>query len=463
MLIETFSGIRGFEKDLTEESIGKYILSYTLWLKQEVKKPTVVIGMDPRPSSYRIKKTMIKELLAEGCNVLDVDVNPTPAIELAVREFKADGGIIITGSHNDVEYNGWKFLSSNGAILEPEHADWVISNAQKAVVCEKKPLGKAVDKVKEASEKYIEYILGFLDKEAAETIKKRKLKAVVDPNGGAGAVVVKEILGRLGVKVIAKNMKIGGFVRTIEPNVNSLDYLSEVMKQEKADIGAGFDCDADRVEFLDDLGRMMSGQFVAGLLAEEVLPGWESGNKVVVINDATSWLIKEVAAKYDAKVVEVEVGEINVVKGMDKYDSIIGLEGSNGGCMVAPSRCRDGIQTLVFILGLIAKSGKKLSELYDELPKYYTPRINVKRSDIDVVDVKKKIEKTFRNQGYKIQKTGDETGGLKIVIDDTSWIWYRASKTEHGVFRIIVDSKSKEKSEDLLRKGEQVFRIAVGE
>jgi len=254
-------------------------------------------------------------------------------------------------------------------------------------------------------------------------------------------------------------MKLGEFIRTIEPNVNSLDYLSETVKRDKADIGAGFDCDADRVELIDDQGRMLSGQYVFGLILEEVLPN-DSG-EIVVANDATSWLAKEIAAKYGFSFKEVEPGEINIVKAMDKFKTNIGGEGSNGGCIVTPSRCRDGMQTLVFILNLIAKSEKKLSELYDEMPKYYTPRINIKRSDIDVIKTRARIEDIFKKQGYKIKKTGDETGGLKIILDD-GWIWYRASKTEHGVFRIIVDSKSKERSEQLLEKGEDVFKAAVG-
>ena len=348
-------------------------------------------------------------------------------------------------------------MDEKGSILEPKDANEVIKNSKKAMLCEKEPKGKVIDKAKEATQNYIDYILGFLKKEDIEKIKQRKLKVIIDPNGGAGAVGTKEILEKLGVDVVAKNMELGVFNRSIEPNVTTLAYLADVVKEEKADLAAGFDCDADRVEFLDDTGRMLSGQYVAALLTEEILSDYKKDNKIVVINDATSWLIKEIADKYGARIEEVEVGEINIVKGMEKYDSILGLEGSNGGCIVAPSRCRDGIQTLVFILNLIVRRGKKVSELYEELPKYYTPRINVKKENVDVIKVRKKIEGIFKKKDYIIQKTGDETGGLKIIIDDASWIWYRTSKTEHGVFRIIVDSKSKEKSEELLKMGEKIF------
>ncbi len=460
MLVESFSGIRGvYDEDIDLDVVKRYISAFVKFLKLKNEKPTVVVGMDTRPSSAEIKSVMVAEFLCGECDVIDVGVNPTPAIELGVREYKADAGVIITASHNEPEWNGWKFLDEKGSILEPKDIDLVISNFREGVSLGKCGKGKVDDKSKELVDVYADYVVDSLG-EGAKLLK--GMKIVADPNGGAAAVVLKKIFDKLGVEVVEKNMKLGEFKRRVEPNKKNLAYLSSLVKKKKADLGAGWDCDGDRVEMIDDKGEMISGQYSLAFMLEEVLSNLDGEeNKIVVTNDVTSGVVKEVCAKYGAKVEEVEVGEINVVKKMYDLRAVAGGEGSSSGGILPPTRCRDGMQTLVFVMRLVARTGKKLSELYEEFPKYYTPRKNLEADDVDIVKVKKKIEEMFVDEGYNVKKTGDETGGLKIVIDDTSWIWYRESKTESGVFRVIVDSKSEEKSEELLKKGEEAFNEAV--
>jgi len=464
MIIESFSGIRGvYGKDINTEIARKYVVAYAQFLKLKKQKPTVVIGMDTRQSSPEIKKVMTEKFITNGCDIIDSGVNTTPAIELAVREHKADGGVIITGSHNEPEYNGWKFLNTNGSILEPEDADLVISNYRKGTkITAAKTKGNIVDKTEEIRKAYIKFVLSSVGKEGIEKIKSKKLKIIVDPNGGAAATVIREVLQQLGADIVEKNMKLGEFKRPIEPNSKTLVYLSNAVKKEKADLAAGFDCDGDRVEMIDDCGEMISGQYVLALITEEILSQNKQKNSIIIVNDATSGIVKEIAEKYGAKTEEVEVGEINVVKKMEEKKSLVGGEGSNGGVIIPPSKCRDGIQGLAIMMRLIVRTGKKLSQISKELPKYYTPRTNVKcEADVDLRKLKRKIEEISIEEGYAITKTGDETGGLKIIIDDTSWIWYRGSKTEAGVFRIIIDSKSEKKSQELLKKGEEIFQKAV--
>jgi phosphomannomutase/phosphoglucomutase len=258
------------------------------------------------------------------------------------------------------------------------------------------------------------------------------------------------------------NMELGKFNRKIEPNMHTLKKVAEEVKKNNADFGAGFDCDADRVELVDDKGSMVSGNYVLALAVEEVLSNYNGNNRIIVINDATSNVVKEVAERHNAKVEEVEVGEINVVKRMYEVKSPISGEGSNGGVIIPPARCREGLMTLIAIIRLLARTKKKLSDICEEFPKYYTPR-QAFSSEGDTVKIKGLIEKKFREKGYEIRKTGDETGGLKIVIDEKSWLWFRDSKTELGAFRIIADSNDESKANEILQQGVDAFKEAEAE
>jgi phosphomannomutase/phosphoglucomutase len=457
MLVESFSGIRGvYREDLDEDTAKRYAKSYSKFLLKNTGKPTIVIGRDTRPSSESLKDAMI-EVLLQDCDVIDVGINTTPAIEFAVRYLNADGGIIISASHNEPEYNGWKFLTDNGSILEPDDAKEVINLFHKTPVIQSQKFRGKLDEA-DITDDYISSVLEAVGEEGIKQIKEAGLKAVVDPNGGASAVLIKDALERLGVNVIEMNMELGIFKRKVEPNAETLVKVAEKVKENDADIGAGWDCDADRVELVDNKGRLISGNYVLALAVEEVLSNYKGKDRIIVVNDATSNLIRDIAEKHNAKVKEVEVGEINVVKKMYELNSPVGGEGSNGGVIIPPARCREGLLSFMIILRLMARTKKKLSELYEELPRYYSPREAISCSPENQTKIRQLIEKKFKDLNYKIQKTGDDTGGLKILTDKKSWLWYRASKTEAGIYRIISDSDDEEKAKDLLAEGIRVFK-----
>ena len=470
MLVESFSGIRGLYKtDLKKDLIVGYALSFSNFLKEKTEKPTIVIGMDTRPSSKQIKDEMISVFVSQSIDVIDVGLNTTPAVQLGIRLYKADGGVIITASHNEPEWNGFKFLSEKGSMLKPEDVEEVIKDRKLIKAKESKVKGALVDKEKELQRAYIDFILDIIGKEGIRSITKAGLKLVVDPNGGTAATVIRGILEKAGVEVIGKNIELGVFNRLIEPNEKSLAYLAFYAKDLDADLGAGWDCDGDRVEIVLPDGRMLSGQYVLALVVDEVLSGYKGKNKVVVINDATSNLIYEVAEKYNTNVVETEVGEINVVEKMDELNAPVGGEGSSSGGIIPPSRCRDGILCLMLILRSMAKKRKKLSEILNSLPQYFNSRIDMRCEPGKAAGLRRRLENYWKNQKYikEIRKTGDETGGLKIIREMTKegpgWIWYRASKTEAGVFRIITDTKSKLYADKLLAMGEKAFNDCLNE
>lgn len=468
--MQSFSGIRGlWQKDLTEEVVSKYAYCFLSLLRKAKKNPVVVIGSDTRPSRNAIKDSLYKIF----DKVIDIGIAPTPAIELAVRTFKADGGIIITASHNEPEYNGLKFLDSTGAILSPKVCSALIEDYQKV-----KDLGtedfdkkftydttvmgpfkeKQVEKKnKEALNHYADFIQKLVGKKGIEQITNAKYTMLIDPNGGAG-VVAKPIIEKLGVKTITINEVIGEFNRKIEPNKDSLAYLKPLIKTYKADFAAGFDCDADRVEMVLPNGKLISGQYILALVVDEILSSSSSKGKTVVTNDVTSGVVSEIAKSYKAKIKEVEVGEANVVSAMRKLKSPVGGEGSSSGAIVPPSTCRDGILTLAFILRLMAKQKKPLENIINKYPVYYTERTNVTIDPSKHDTLKKNIKSYFKKQKRTIQETGDITGGLKIIFPENAFLWFRASKTEPNLMRIIADANNRTKAKKLLKKGTSFFK-----
>jgi len=397
---------------------------------------------------------------------------PVAAVELGVREFKADGGIMITASHNEPSFNGFKFLDKDGAVLRPKDIDYVIKEFNKKNPINKNnknPLKnnlkdslnnknlnfneknnsmnknynknlKIINKNKDLIEKYsyfLKKIIGEFD---------NKVKIILDVNGGSG-VILNEIIKKLdfgNIKLV--NGRAGKFKRKIEPNAESLDYLKEIM--EDAEFAAGFDCDADRIEILLKDGSLVDGNYILALLVDDVL---SKKKGVVVTNDATSNVVRGVAEKHGCSVKEVEVGEINVVDEMLKLDSPIGGEGSNGGVIISPSLCRDGILSIFYLLKIINEKGS-LQKLISELPKYYYVQKKIKFDEsIDNKKIKNKIKKYYSKN--IIQETGDITGGLKIIIDKNNFIWFRFSKTEANLLRVIVDSNSKVECDRLMAEG----------
>jgi len=444
MLVESFSGIRGvYGKDLTDEVIAKYGTAFFEFLSREsAKEPIIVVGTDTRPSAQDVKK----ELISCFSNVIDVGFASTPAIENAVREYNADGGVIITASHNEPQFNGFKFLDNDGAVLRVEDSRALINECHELCCSEKKET-KVEDKNDDCIAKYYDFIKSVVGD------VKLNVKVVIDSNGGTG-YLAENILKELGVEVILVNSTLGEFVHKVEPNQESLSYLKDVIKEYNADLAAGFDCDADRVELVDKEGKVISGQYLLALIVDDVL---SSKKGTVVTNDATSGVVKEIVSKHGSELKEVEVGEINVVDEMLKVNSPIGGEGSSSGGIYPPSRCRDGILTLISILKIIQKKDKSLNELIDDLPKYFTLRekISIKPEDYD--KIRNKIEEYYKNKNYKIQKTGDITGGLKAYLDDSSWVWFRVSKTEAGVFRIFSDSNDLDKAKQMIKEAKGLF------
>ena len=464
MLIESFSGIRGiFGESLTEEVAEKYAYCYLSFLKKKFKNPVVVIGTDTRPSSEILKNAVMEVLQAD---MIDVGIATTPAVEFAVRHFKADGGIIITASHNEPYWNGFKFLNKDGSVLKGKDMNKLIEEYHKIKDIsseeflknhpgnKKIKIKKILRKHKELSAAYSDFILKFLSKTDFKNIKNSKIKIIIDPNGGTG-IIAKEILEKAGIEVIGINMDYSIFNRQVEPDEDSLFYLGNIIRENKADFGAGFDCDADRLQIMLPNNELVSGHYLLALISNELFK--KGIKKTIVTSDATSGIVKEVAEKNNAKHIEVETGETNILQGMKKHRAIIGGEGSSGGIIISPSKCRDGILTLLAVIKIIATKKAKLQEILSHYPRYFTSAKKIKFSKEKHDKIKESLERYYLKQNKKILKTGGITGGLKVLADNNSFVWFRASKTEANIFRIMSDSNSKQKTEKLLSEAITIF------
>jgi phosphomannomutase len=282
-------------------------------------------------------------------------------------------------------------------------------------------------------------------------------KIVIDPNGGAGAIA-KKILEQIGVISIGINMQYGEFNRKVEPTEDSLIYLKNIIDEKKADFAAGFDCDADRVEILLGNGQLLSGNYILALIVNEILSTAENPERqFVVVNSATSNIIKHIAEKFGAKLREAEAGEANVLQEMGRCQAIIGGEGSNGGVIIPPSKCRDGILTLLMLLSIAAKKEKILEYVAEELPKYCTLRKNITFNAAKHNAIRNSLKEHYSKKGFEIRESGGIKGSLKVITGKDSFVWFRASKTESDIFRIISDSGKKEEAERLMEEGVEVF------
>jgi phosphomannomutase/phosphoglucomutase len=441
-LAESFSGIRGiYGTELTKDVSLKYAYSYFAEHLEFDSRKTIVIGRDTRQSGKEVFDEIIKVL---NCNIIDVGINPTPTIENAVRYFSADGGIIISASHNEPQYNGFKFLNETGAVINPENTEAVIKkfheikNKELSVNLTNQNIFYKKRTAIREYKKLLKNLIGDLDFS--------NYKILADPNGGTG-ILCREIFKEYNLKARYINMKKGVFKRQIEPNSNSLNNLRLILNKDY-EFAAGFDCDADRVELLANNGDFVSGNHILGILAEDFL---KKRPKTIVVNNATSYLVKEIAEKYNADFIEVEVGETNVVNKIQESGAVIGGEGSSGGVIIPPEKCRDGILGVLYLLKIMKEKSKDLEGLIRELPEYYYANERI-RIEQDYDELKKKIRKHYQEKGFCLS----EIGGLKCIDKDGSWIQFRKSKTENGYLAIISDSKNQGRCKQLQEEGKKL-------
>ncbi|MEM3184093.1 MAG: phosphoglucosamine mutase [Candidatus Hadarchaeales archaeon] len=442
-LFGTF-GVRGIvNRELTPELAYKLGLALATHLGGT---GTVAIGRDNRTSGEMFEQAVAAGLMAGGCDVLRLGLTPTPVLSFAVRYFSCDAGVIITASHNPAEYNGIKFLGSDGAGFEREREteiEKIVEENGKTVSWEKCGKSSTAD----AIEPYVRNLLTKIPK------FERKLKVVVDCGNAVGALVTPYILRELGCEVISMNSQLDGTfpARKLEPVPENLGELSKAVVACEADVGIAHDGDADRTAIVDENGEILMGDRTFAIAALHYLRGRR--NPKIITTVATSSVIDDVAERLGGSVVRTKVGEPEIVGEYKRNGGDIGGEENGGVLFFDWTPCRDGIMTAVQFLAELAESGLKVSELNNTLPKYYQVKMRIECPH----ELKQRVMEVLRNKfsGERICTID----GVRVDFED-GWFIVRPSGTE-PIFRCFAEAKTPERAKELAEIGMRELRSCL--
>ncbi|MFX1597648.1 MAG: phosphoglucosamine mutase [Promethearchaeota archaeon] len=443
------NGIRGIvNQDITPEfalkigaSIGTFFNSGNL-----------IVGRDGRSSGLMLMNAIISGITSAGVGVIDIGLAPTPAIQYGVGRIDACGAVVITASHNPPEFNGIKVAGDDGIEL-PRKDEEVIEEIYFNETYRRTPWNELGSIQKDESLLDI-FIEGVVEKANADIIKKANLKVVVDPGNGVGALVTPYLLRKLGCNVITINAQVDGNFpgRKPEPTPESLTDLAKTVKALGADLGVAHDGDADRVIFVDEKGVIHWGDVSFALIVRKILQ--EKLGKIIVTPVASSKLIEDVTNQYGGRLVLTEVGSIVVARKLQELNGICGGE-ENGGIFYAPHQfVRDGAMGATLMVELIAEERKTLSQLVDELPKYYSFKLKTKCPNNLKDDVMEKIKKEMaKYEPITID-------GVKIVLEK-GWVLIRPSGTE-PLIRCFAETSDEQSAKDLAGWGLNLVEEAIG-
>ena len=439
------NGVRGvFGEDLTLDFISKITLSIASFFK----KGPILVGYDGRESSVVISKIVTAVLSSAGLDSAVCGLVPTPCLQFATRQLGYNGGIMITASHNPPQYNGLKVIAKDGIEISRESELQV----EKFYFAKKWKTTKKFGLITKESNAVSTYLSGIKKQVNASKIRSQNLKIVLDLGNGAQAVTAPTLCKELGCETVLINEKIdGNFTgRGSEPTPQNLDKLSNMIIKSKADLGIAFDGDGDRSIFCDESGKILTGDRSALLLSKYILRK-QPKSKIITSVNSTS-VIEKIATDSESQVLRTRVGSVEVSRKMAKENAIIGFE-ENGGFMYGKhNQVRDGSMTMAILLDLLAGSKNSLSKEMDALPPSFTTKGKIECSKDDF----KKIVKILKTEPYK----KDLTDGIKLSLDDSSWIMVRLSGTE-PIARIYAESSSQSKLDEIFAKYLQKVKAAL--
>jgi len=432
-LMRSISGIRGI---VGETLTPQVVISHTKAFLDLLKAKKIVIGRDSRPTGEAITELVCSVCSLSGVEIADVGLATTPTVELLVESLKASGGIIVTASHNPIEWNALKFLNSKGMFLGPDEAKELFARADSYAKKES---------ISDGDETHIKATLAlpFVD---TQKIEERKFKVAVDAVNGAGSFALPKLLENLGCEVVKIHCEPNGiFPRGAEPLQENLSDLSKAVKENRCDIGFALDPDADRCAIVDENGKPIGEEYTLAIAAETVL---EREAKPLSINLSTSRMCEDLAEKFGVKCYRAAVGEINVSLDMIEHGCIAGGEGNGGVILPALHYGRDSLVSAALVLDLLARHSIKVSDWVKSHPSYamLKKKFEIKNP---VSAAMEKAKKTFSSWN------ADERDGLWLG-KGKSFVHLRSSNTE-PVIRIIAEAPSAEEAETLCSKIEELL------
>ncbi|MFW0738255.1 phosphoglucosamine mutase [Flavobacterium sp. T12S277] len=458
-LIKSISGIRGtiggkVGDNLTPVDAVKFASAYGTFLKNNTSKEklTVVIGRDARISGPMIHNLVVNTLIGLGINVIDLGLSTTPTVEVAVPLEKADGGIILTASHNPKQWNALKLLNAKGEFLSGEEGAKIleIAEAEAFDFSDVDSLGEIT--INDAyMDIHIDEVLN-LPLVDVEAVKAAKFKVVVDGVNSSGGIIIPKLLELMGVEVVKLYCEPNGhFPHNPEPLKEHLTDISELVVKEKAHLGVVVDPDVDRLAFISEDGEMFGEEYTLVACADYVLSK-TPGN--TVSNMSSSRALRDVTVAHGGKYEASAVGEVNVVALMKKNNAIIGGEG-NGGIIYPESHYgRDSLVGVALFLTHLANKKMSVSALRASYPEYYMSKNKIELTpQIDVDAILVAITEKYKNEDIST------IDGVKIDFA-TEWVHLRKSNTE-PIIRIYTEAPSQEKADVLaLRIIDEIKTVA---
>lgn len=444
-LIKSISGIRGtiggkVDQGLTPIDTVKFAAAYGTWLKSTNpnQKLKVVIGRDARLSGLMISNLVENTLVGLGIDVVNLGLSTTPTVEVAVPMENAQGGIILTASHNPKQWNALKLLNNKGEFISGEEGELIlkIASSDSYEFAEVDELGK-VTHDDTYLQKHIDAVLNLplVDKDA---IKAANFKIVVDAVNSTGGIFVPALLKALGVENVIEMYcePTGHFPHNPEPLPEHLTDLSEKIKETNAHLGITVDPDVDRLAMVCEDGSMFGEEYTLVAVSDYVLqhtPG------ATVSNLSSTKALRDITESKGLKYFAAAVGEVNVVSKMKAENAIIGGEGNGGIIYPELHYGRDALVGIALFLTSLAKKGMKPSELRDSFPKYVISKNKIELTpQINVDQILEKVSENYKN--FEV----DKTDGVKIYIEN-EWVHLRKSNTE-PIIRIYSESTTEEKA-----------------
>ncbi len=450
-LIKSISGIRGtiggeVSNNLTPLDTVKFAAAYGMWLKDrhaQKNQLKVVIGRDARISGKMISSLVSNTLIGLGIDVVDAGLSTTPTVEIAVTLEKADGGIIITASHNPKQWNALKLLNEKGEFLNAKEGEKILNIADSddfkfAFIDDLGNYRKKQDFI----EKHINKVLA-LDLVAIEAIQKARFKVVVDGVNSTGGIAIPALLDKLGVKTIKLYCEpTGEFPHNPEPLEENLKDISDMVISEKADLGIVVDPDVDRLAIVNEDGSMFGEEYTLVACADYVLSK-TPGN--TVSNLSSSRALRDITVKHGGKYTASAVGEVNVVEEMKNTKAVIGGEGNGGIIYPASHYGRDSLVGVALFLSHLAHSKLSCKELRATYPAYYMSKNKIQLTpEINVDSILKEMSNRYKHEEV------NTIDGVKIDFEK-EWVHLRKSNTE-PIIRIYTESTSPEKATTLAQK-----------
>ncbi|MDD2633447.1 MAG: phosphoglucosamine mutase [Bacteroidales bacterium] len=449
-LIKSISGIRGTiggipGTALTPLDIVRFTAAYAQFIRQQsdTERLTIVVGRDARISGAMVNTLVTGTLLAMGVDVIDTGLSTTPTVEVSVINIKADGGIIITASHNPAQWNALKLLNHHGEFLSAADGEEILRLADSDEIhfAEATALGTLIER-HDTIQEHIRQVLA-LDLVDVEAIRKANFKVAVDAVNSTGGIAIPALLEALGVKEIKKIYcdPDGDFPHNPEPLPENLTEIAKVMRQGNYDVGFVVDPDVDRLAIICENGEMFGEEYTLVAVADYVL-SHTPGN--TVSNLSSSRALRDVTVAAGGSYQASAVGEVNVVELMKKTNAVIGGEGNGGIIYPAAHYGRDALVGIALFLTFMAKEKATPTEIRKRYPAYFISKNKIQLSPaLDVDDILKKVAVSYRHERVTT------IDGVKVDFAE-EWVHLRKSNTE-PIIRIYAESTSAEKATALAK------------